>query len=147
MASGTCSPPKVQHVTKASSDELLRKFAEMDSESPSTKTSRKRDLQIVKGSKKCRRTNHNDENCESPSSKNGVSLVERKSLLPRSSRRSAVLRQIGFRRVSQLRAKELKHKSLLGTIEKTWRKTVEGASKLFMENHYNRHKRLINDVV
>ncbi|PIA53329.1 hypothetical protein AQUCO_00900123v1 [Aquilegia coerulea] len=147
MASSTSSPPKVQHVTKASSDELLSKFAEMADSESRTKTSRKRDLQIVKVSKKCRRTDQNDENCESPSSKNGVSLVERKSLLPRSSRRSAVLRQIGIRRLSQLRTKELKHKSLLGTIEKTWRKTVEGASKLFMENHYNRHKRLINDVV
>lgn len=29
----------------------------------------------------------------------------------------------------------------------TWRKTVEGASRVFMEKHYNRHKRLINDVV
>ncbi|CAL5409179.1 unnamed protein product [Camellia sinensis] len=28
----------------------------------------------------------------------------------------------------------------------TWRKTVDGASKVFLEMHYNRHKRLTNDI-
>lgn len=32
-------------------------------------------------------------------------------------------------------------------IVQTWRRTIEGASKVFMEKHYNRHKRLINDIV
>ncbi|KAF9597266.1 hypothetical protein IFM89_016407 [Coptis chinensis] len=109
------TPPKVQHVTKASSDELLSKFAEMDSESRN-KMSRKRDLQIIKRSKKCRRDSNN-ENCESPST-NGTGLVERKSLIPRGTRRSTVLRRLGIRGMSQLRAREVKNKSLLGTIEK-----------------------------
>ncbi|KAL5707834.1 hypothetical protein ACHQM5_018690 [Ranunculus cassubicifolius] len=146
-------PPKVQIVTKASSDELLRKFAEMDSEetsSPRNKASRKRELQIIKQAKRIRvdRTNRkNDENvCESSPSR--IGLVERKSLLPRSNnRRCAVLRKIGIRGISQGKSREMKNRSLLGTIEKTWRKTVEGASKMFMENHYNRHKRLISDGV
>ncbi|KAF2289476.1 hypothetical protein GH714_036537 [Hevea brasiliensis] len=29
----------------------------------------------------------------------------------------------------------------------TWRKTLEGASKVFLEKHYNRHRRLISEVV
>lgn len=29
----------------------------------------------------------------------------------------------------------------------TWRRTVEGASRVLLEKHYNRHKRLINDSV
>jgi len=29
----------------------------------------------------------------------------------------------------------------------TWRRTVEGASRVFLEKHYHRHKRLINDSV
>jgi len=33
------------------------------------------------------------------------------------------------------------------TLLQTWRRTVEGASRVFMEKHYNRHKRLINDIV
>lgn len=28
----------------------------------------------------------------------------------------------------------------------TWRNTIEGASKVFLEKHRNRHKRLINEI-
>ncbi|KAF8398512.1 hypothetical protein HHK36_017441 [Tetracentron sinense] len=134
---------KVQHVNKASSDELLRKFAELGSES-GNEASEKRELQVSKRRKRCR-TNHNGENNEIPSKSSSV-LVERESLLPTAIRGSVFLRQLGIGR-SQLRGRDIKNKSILRTIEKSWRKTVEGASKIFVEKHYNRHKRLINDIV
>ena len=57
--------------------------------------------------------------CESPSGNgNSTSLVERKWLLPpASTRRSTLLRQLGIGR-SQLRAREIRNRSLFGTIEK-----------------------------
>ncbi|KAH7853517.1 hypothetical protein Vadar_003488 [Vaccinium darrowii] len=123
------APSTVQHVTKASSDELLRKFAEIGSKSDDTKRRRKR-TRPAAGSI--------DDQC--------AGLVERKSLLPPVDRRSAALvRRLGMGR-SRLRARGFKNKSVLGTIEKTWRRTVEGALKVFLEKHHNRHKRLINEV-
>ncbi|KAJ0088047.1 hypothetical protein Patl1_32974 [Pistacia atlantica] len=144
--SATASPPplaanKVQHVTKKSSDELLRKFAEVGDEGKAKK-------ELVRLSKRRKRGGGRRESefCESFNG-NG-SLVERKWLLPpAATRRSALLRQLGIGRSPVLRGRDFKNKSLLGTIEKTWRRTVEGASKVFMEKHYNRHKRLINDIV
>ncbi|KAG4991225.1 hypothetical protein AAZX31_09G102800 [Glycine max] len=103
----------VQHVTKKSSDELLRKFAEVGDSNNAPKK------------KKTKRTAEDG---------SGTAVVERRSLLLR----------------AHLRARDLTHfrtKSLLGTIEKTWRRTIEGASRAFIERHYHRHKRLINDIV
>ncbi|XP_027353408.1 uncharacterized protein LOC113863853 [Abrus precatorius] len=119
---------KVQHVTKKSSDELLRKFAEVGSE---------------KGGEKRRRKKRREDRCgcESPSS-GGAAVGERRSLLPpKVTRRSVLLRQLRTRDVMRNKS------SLFGTIHKTWRRTVEGASRVFMEKHYHRHKRLINDIV
>ncbi|XP_043691875.1 uncharacterized protein LOC122642457 [Telopea speciosissima] len=141
---GTEEPTIVQHVTKASSDQLLRKFADSDDESPA-----KREPRVPKRRRKCRRNGDEDkENCESPlRNSNNSSLVERRSLLPSAvTRKSTLLRQLGIAR-SQLRARDIRNKSLMRAIEKTWRKTVEGASKVFIERHYNRHNRLINDAV
>ncbi|KAG2686931.1 hypothetical protein I3843_09G030400 [Carya illinoinensis] len=136
------SPAKVQHVNKKSSDELLRKFAELDSDSAEEAPVRK-ELRVLKPRKRSRRTREGDQ-CESPSN-SSASLLERRSLLPLAvKRRSALLRQLGIGR-SPFRARD--NKSILGRIEKTWHKTVEGASKVFMEKHYHRHKRLINDIV
>ncbi|KAB1216452.1 hypothetical protein CJ030_MR4G029058 [Morella rubra] len=131
---------KVQHVNKKSSDELLRKFAEMGS--GSAKAPARKELRVSKR-RKMSRAMEEGEQCESPSS-----LLERRSLLPLgATRRSALLRQLGIGR-SRLSARDIKSRSFLGTIEKTWHKTVEGASKVFMEKHYHRHKRLINyDIV
>lgn len=204
---------KVQHVNKKSSDELLRKFAEMGS--GSAKGPARKELRVSKR-RKMSRAMEEGEQCESPSS-----LLERRSLLPLgATRRSALLRQLGIGR-SRLSARDIKSRSFLGTIEKvsvllifllkcsfffflsflgllyfesythtqwkfrrnakelssvdvtpfepslrvssflllsnvlpmvnivqTWHKTVEGASKVFMEKHYHRHKRLINyDIV
>uniref|UniRef100_A0A5B7BXN2 Uncharacterized protein n=1 Tax=Davidia involucrata TaxID=16924 RepID=A0A5B7BXN2_DAVIN len=134
---------RVQHVPKASSDQLLSKFAEVGSESDE-KAAAKKEIQLSKRRKRSRTTRVGD-HCESPSNCS-TTLVERKSLLPPATRRSvALIRKLGIGR-AKVRARDLKNKSILGTIEKTWRKTVEGASKVFMEKHYNRHKRLINDI-
>ena len=35
----------------------------------------------------------------------------------------------------------------LGGTMQTWRRTVEGASKVLLEKHYNTHRRLISDIV
>ncbi|CAJ2671308.1 unnamed protein product [Trifolium pratense] len=120
---------KVQRVTKKSSDELLRKFAEVG-------TDDKKELRLIKRRKKKIKEN------QSESISNGATtVVERRSLLPATvSRKSALLRQ--------LRVRDNRNKSsLFGTIHKTWRRTVEGASRVFMEKHYHSHKRLINDIV
>ncbi|CDP10145.1 unnamed protein product [Coffea canephora] len=149
------SCPRIQHVAKASSDELLRKFAQVGSESED-----KKELQLAKRIK--RSTNisaikagfytQSRMYVDQGSSLNGISaaIVERKSLLPPvtpSSRRSsvAVVRRLGIGRV-KVRAREIKHKSLLGAIEKTWRRTIEGACKVFVEKHYNQHRRLKHDM-
>ncbi|XP_004493586.1 uncharacterized protein [Cicer arietinum] len=127
-ATAPTTDAKVQTVTKKSSDELLRKFAEVGSDE-------KKELRLIKRRKKRMETQ-----CESPSN-GGTTVVERRSLLPPTvSRRSVLLRQ--------LRGRDIRNKSsLLGTIHKTWRRTVEGASRVFMEKHYHRHKRLISDIV
>ncbi|TKY62539.1 hypothetical protein E2542_SST12397 [Spatholobus suberectus] len=124
----TATEAKVQHVTKKSSDELLRKFAEVGSD------------KAGKLNKRRKKRKEDGCECESPSN-GGAAVVERRSLLPpKMTRRSVLLRQ--------LRVRDVRNKSsLFGTIHKTWRRTVEGASRVFMEKHYHRHKRLINDIV
>ncbi|XWS66443.1 hypothetical protein CRYUN_Cryun05aG0199700 [Craigia yunnanensis] len=154
-ASANANPSnvQVQHVTKISSDELLRKFAELEDDGD--KGSSRTELRVVVKRRKKnggwvsrRKESGGDSQCESPSSNGSSSLVERKWLLPppAATRRSTLLRQLGIGR-SHLKAREIRNRSLFGTIEKTWRRTTEGASKVFMEKHYNRHRRLINDVV
>ncbi|XP_028777625.1 uncharacterized protein LOC114734220 [Neltuma alba] len=124
--------PSVQHVAKKSSDQLLQKFAHLDSRSPKLKSKRR-----ITVAESC---------CRSPSH-GGSALVERRSLLPlASTSRSALLRQLGIAR-ARLKARDIRNRSVFGTLEKTWRSTVEGASRVFMEKHYHRHKRLISDIV
>ncbi|CAL5344847.1 unnamed protein product [Camellia sinensis] len=162
MDSGSApATAKVQHLTKASSDELLRKFAEVGSESKDKATAKKELSQLAKRRRHHRKkiTRENDfgddeQYCENPSSSSlsrRASLVERKSLLPAvaaSTRMSsALIRQLGIGiGRSRLRSREFKNLSIFATIDKTWRKTVDRASKVFLEMHYNQHKRLINDI-
>ncbi|XP_038905728.1 uncharacterized protein LOC120091691 [Benincasa hispida] len=128
----------VQHVPRKSSDELLRKFAEVGSESDGGR----RLSTVVK-----RRRKRVNEECESPSSGGGV--VERKWLISPVGRKSVVLKKVGIGngRSQQLRIRDFRNKSILGAIQKTWRRTVEGASKVLLEKHYNTHRRLISDIV
>ncbi|KAG9442505.1 hypothetical protein H6P81_018359 [Aristolochia fimbriata] len=131
---------RVQHVNKASSDELLRKFAEHEG-----KQGRKVDLRLNRRRKRLR-VGESGEGRESPV-RNGGAVVERKSLLPRASQRSALLRQLRVKR-AEVRAREILFSAFfLAKLEKTWRKTVEGASKMLLERHRNHHVRLRNEVV
>ncbi|CAK9322897.1 unnamed protein product [Citrullus colocynthis] len=127
----------VQHVPRKSSDELLRKFAEVGSESGGGR----RLLTVVK-----RRRKRANEECDSPS---GGGVVERKWLISPVGRKSVVLKKVGIGngRSQQLRIRDFRNKSILGAIQKTWRRTVEGASKVLLEKHYNTHRRLISDIV
>ncbi|XXG71938.1 hypothetical protein AAC387_Pa07g1151 [Persea americana] len=136
-------PCKVQHVTRASSDELLHKFADLDSKSEH-KSMEKKEAKERRRRKRAR-TEGDRGSGESPT-KNG-SLVEMKSLLQPRTRRSALLRQLGIGRQC-LRIREIViSRSLLKKIEKAWHKTIEGASKMFMEKHCNQHMRLRNEAV
>ncbi|XP_009369540.2 uncharacterized protein LOC103958940 [Pyrus x bretschneideri] len=142
----TCS--SVQHVTKKSSDELLRKFADSGDEADAS-ARKQLAVRMSKRRKRSRLNGEGDHQCDSPSNGRSTGLVERRSLLPAGTKNKALFRKIGIHggRASHLRATDIRNKSLFGSIRKTWRRTIEGASKVFMEKHYNRHKRLINDIV
>ncbi|XP_030518835.2 uncharacterized protein LOC115732336 [Rhodamnia argentea] len=124
----------VQHVDRKRSDQLLSKFAdsgEHERKDPRAPKRRRRDRRVAASA----------DLCESQA------LGERRSLLPPVERRSALLWKLGAIRRVQPGTRNVRNKSLLGAIEKTWRRTVEGASRVFVEKHYNRHKRLISDAV
>ena len=112
IPTSTAAPANVQHVTKKSSDELLRKFADSGDEAE------KKDLRVAKRRKKSRVVREGRQ-CESPLN-GSTALVERRSLLPlaaAATRRSALLRQLGFGR-AQIRARDIRNKSVLVAIEK-----------------------------
>ncbi|KAJ9543813.1 hypothetical protein OSB04_023520 [Centaurea solstitialis] len=139
----TAVPPPtsstVQHVTKASSDELLSKFAQMASpDRPSTAKS----LRLLKRQK---RSAQPAATRRESSEFIGGLVVERKSLLPTVRRSSCAERQLRVGKAI-FRARNFRNRSFFVTIEKTWRRTVDGASKVFMEKQYNRHKRLLSDT-
>ncbi|XP_030453113.1 uncharacterized protein LOC115674754 [Syzygium oleosum] len=131
------APAAVQHVDRKRSDQLLSKFAD-ETKDPRAPKRRRRDRR-------------------SPLSPGGGADLsesqasgERRSLLappPAAKRRSALLRRLVLVKRPQLGTRDIRNRSLLGAIEKTWRRTVEGASRVFMEKHYHRHKRLISDAV
>ncbi|KAL7098054.1 hypothetical protein ACP275_10G181300 [Erythranthe tilingii] len=134
---------RVQHVAKSSSDQLLRKFAEVGTDSnDNNKSSSAKDLRLAKRAKTSQEIRK-----ESKRGNNKI-LGERKSLLPpqlAAPRKStALIRKLGICR-AKIRARDIKNKSIITALEKTWRRTVEGASRVLMEKHYNRHKRLIDD--
>ncbi|KAD3336312.1 hypothetical protein R6Q59_028457 [Mikania micrantha] len=138
--------PAVQHLTKASSDQLLSKFAELDSPDDHRP---KNSLRLFKRQKRSAQSIQPASQFSSEFT-GGTLLSERKSLLPpvasarRSSGATTLVRQLKVGR-SHFRAKNFKKRSFFGSIEKTWQRTLDGASKVFMEKQYNRHKRLLND--
>ncbi|XP_010524520.1 PREDICTED: uncharacterized protein LOC104802563 [Tarenaya hassleriana] len=138
MDSGVVTKPvpnKVQIVNRKSSEELLRKFADPDDDEKPTTKPRKRMKKTT-----CRRNGvvEDDDN----DGVGAAALVERKRLLaPVVKRRSLFLRQFANGR------SHLKNRSLVRSLGKTWRRTVEGASRVFIEKHYNSHRRLINDAI
>ncbi|CAA6654857.1 unnamed protein product [Spirodela intermedia] len=116
MASASVSS-KVQHVAKASSDELLRKFA--DSEAGKASRGRSSGCGRRGG---CRAT------------RRGTAA----STAPKSAWRG---RQSG--RVSSAKTRLPTDLPFFFT----WRKMVEGASRMAVERHCSRHVRLISDMV
>ncbi|XP_028808658.1 uncharacterized protein LOC114763212 [Neltuma alba] len=69
--------------------------------------------------------------------------MERRSFPP--TRRPAMLRQLWIGR-AQLRPRDDRNKFLLAIIEKMWRRTIEVASRVFIDKHYYRHKILNCDI-
>ncbi|KAJ8511273.1 hypothetical protein OPV22_001707 [Ensete ventricosum] len=141
---------KVQHVSKASSDELLRKFAEVDDGTPAGPSALLRHVPPIVTRKESRRTvsplsSAGDEAARARrrrKSKGG--LPERKSLLPISNRRPAsLLRKMRIRRPED--GAPGIGIVLAMALEKV--RTVEGASKVFVEKHCHKHVRLIGDTV
>ncbi|KZV14724.1 hypothetical protein F511_41306 [Dorcoceras hygrometricum] len=118
---------RVQHVPKSSSDRLLTKFAEVGSESKPKVPGKKMQLRLK------------------TSTASAAPLAERNSLLPVSRKPVNLVRRFGGVGKCKRRLRELKTKSIVAALEKTWRSGVEGASRVLMEKHYNRHKRLISD--
>jgi len=92
---------KVQHVTKKSSDELLRKFAEVGHAN-----------NVPKKKNITRRVD--------AAAAAAAAFVERRSLLPppAATRKTALLRQIRIGGAHITRTRDFRNKSLLGTIEK-----------------------------
>nr|KYP33038.1 hypothetical protein KK1_046147 [Cajanus cajan]KYP33042.1 hypothetical protein KK1_046151 [Cajanus cajan]KYP33043.1 hypothetical protein KK1_046152 [Cajanus cajan] len=86
---------KVQHVTKKSSDELLRKFAEVGGSSNAPKRKKKRDS----------------------GGGGSAAFVERRWLLP-AERKTALLQRVGIGRAHVTRTRDFRNKLLLGTLEK-----------------------------
>nr|XP_010907380.1 uncharacterized protein LOC105034056 [Elaeis guineensis] len=147
------SSATVEHVTRASSDELLRKFAELDADQPARSSRTSARLPIVRR-KRSRRVMSGlaardlaTGGAEAPTTRRRRSggVAEWKALLPAtaSSRRSkSLLRRMGIGPGDAVGIK-----LLLAALEKTWRKTMEGASKMFVEKHCNKHVRLMSDIV
>ncbi|CAL1372385.1 unnamed protein product [Linum trigynum] len=145
-AATAAAAASVQHVTKRSSDELLRKFAELGEEEEEEEELAK---QSWKRRRSCSRkmavvvrratADDDEEGCDSPSQ----FVVERRSLLPVTAPRKK------WRGGGRGRGGGIKNKKfiLMDTIEKAWRRALEGASRVILEKQYgNRHRRLISDV-
>lgn len=109
----------VQHVTKKSSDELLRKFADSgdEAEVPARKQLA---VRVSKRRKRSRVNGEGDHQCDSPLNRRSTGLVERRSLLPAGTKNKALFRKIGIHggRGSHLRATDIRNKSLFGSIRK-----------------------------
>lgn len=107
----------VQRVNKKSSDELLRKFAEVGEDHTASEAKKRRKIRSKTWKEGGGAAAANEYSYESPAHYTTTTLVERRSLLPQLTRKSVLLRQLGIGR-SQLRAKDIKNKSILVAIEK-----------------------------
>ncbi|XP_039138987.1 uncharacterized protein LOC120276330 [Dioscorea cayenensis subsp. rotundata] len=159
MASPPQPSPTVQHVTKASSDQLLRKFAELDSDSPRAtrkpqllrgQIDRKNRSNKVVSALGAREIRASSIVVDAPIARRRISgsRAEWNTLLPISSRRSKSLgRKMGIGRSEPGNRDFAGIACILAALEKTWRRTIEGASKMFVEKHCSNHVRLISDAV
>ncbi|OEL22053.1 hypothetical protein BAE44_0016933 [Dichanthelium oligosanthes] len=150
----------VQHVAKASSDELLRKFADPDARHLAT-TPPRRSL-ALRRKRSSRRVasglSARDSDAAAAGATDLAAPKRRRSiggsadwraglLLPTTtaaaSARKGQARRGGASRLDDAAGIGL----LLAALERTWRKTVAGASKMFVERHRTNHVLLISDMV
>ncbi|XP_040378507.1 uncharacterized protein LOC102722284 [Oryza brachyantha] len=143
----------VQHVARASSDELLRKFADPDAHAKqiapprrSLALRRKRSSRRVASGLSAR---DSESELAAPKRRRSVGgSTEWKAglLLPTttaSARKAAASHSRRGARLDDAAGIGI----LLSALERTWRKTVAGASKMFVERHRTDHVLLISDMV
>ncbi|CAN6452659.1 unnamed protein product [Victoria cruziana] len=119
MAAEACT---VQRVNKASSEHLLRKFADMESEP-------------IRRSKKTKPV--------PSSSRKTNALIDRNSLLPSSpNQRTKMVCTLKANKSGRRGRQLLRNQFFLALIKQRWDQTIERASKLLLEKHCNPHVRL-----
>ncbi|PUZ43045.1 hypothetical protein GQ55_9G630600 [Panicum hallii var. hallii] len=149
----------VQHVAKASSDELLRKFADPDARHLATPPRRSLALRRKRSSRRVASgLSARDSDAAAAGASELAAPKRRRSiggsadwraglLLPTTtaaaSARKAQARRGGASRLEDAAGIGL----ILAALERTWRKTVAGASKMFVERHRTNHVLLISDMV
>ncbi|XP_066359772.1 uncharacterized protein [Miscanthus floridulus] len=156
-------PPQVsvQHVGRASSDELLRKFADPDARRPaatppprSLALRRKRSSRRVASGLSAR----DSDASAAAAGFTGVELAppkRRRSIGGSADWRAGLLLPTSTPAASARKAQARRARAddaagiglLLAALERTWRKTVAGASKMFVERHRTNHVLLISDMV
>ncbi|KAL6907720.1 hypothetical protein ACP4OV_002759 [Aristida adscensionis] len=149
----------VQHVAKASSDELLRKFADPDARLPVTPPRRSLALRRKRSSRRVASgLSARDSGADLAAPKRRRSIggsAEWRAglLLPTTTAAAASARKGGAAVGHPRRGGAARHADaagiglLLAALERTWRKTVAGASKMFVERHRTNHVLLISDMV
>ncbi|KAF7062073.1 hypothetical protein CFC21_068716 [Triticum aestivum] len=158
----------VQHVAKASSDELLRKFADPDDGDSSNQRStpprrslalrRKRSSRRVASGLSARDSSASGADLELAAPKRrrsiGGSTDWRVGLLlpttTTASSSSAAARKGNGGHARAKRGARLDEAGVahfLAALERTWKKTVAGASRMFVERHRSSHVQLISDMV
>ncbi|KAL6506045.1 hypothetical protein OROHE_022764 [Orobanche hederae] len=117
---------RIQHVAKSSSDELLGKFADVGSDKKVKFPAK--DLRLTKRVK--RRVCDAHYSGENNAKRCSNSLTEKKSLLaPKNSRISAALiRRLGMSKAN-IRAREIKNKSIITALEKDMEEDCGGSYK------------------
>ncbi|WVZ55298.1 hypothetical protein U9M48_005974 [Paspalum notatum var. saurae] len=151
------SAVSVQHVAKASSDELLRKFADPDARRPVTPPRRSLALRRKRSSRRVASGLSARDSSDAAAGTDGLAAPKRRRsiggsadwraglLLPTTTAAAASARKAQPRRARLDDAAGIG--ILLAALERTWRKTVAGASKMFVERHRTNHVLLISDMV
>lgn len=153
------APVSVQHVAKASSDELLRKFADPEDDddkprhpAPPRRSFKRSSRRVASGlSARDSGSAAGTELAALPKrrrSLGGSSEWRAGLLLPTTTKAGSAARKgSAARRGGAARLDEAGIGLLLAALERTWRKTVAGASKMFVERHRTNHVQLISDMV
>ncbi|KAE8799725.1 hypothetical protein D1007_24814 [Hordeum vulgare] len=154
----------VQHVAKASSDELLRKFADPDDDSKQRQLTPPRRSLALRRKRSSRRVasglSARDSGTAGAASGAELAAPKRRRsiggstdwraglLLPTTTASSSSARKgtaSHARRGARLDDAGVAH--FLAALERTWKKTVAGASRMFVERHRSSHVQLISDMV